>query len=183
MKDYKGFEGLYAITSCGKVWSYRKQKFLSPAKNGQGYWMVILWDNNGKKYTKKVHKLVAETYLVNDDPENKKDVGHLDNIKEHCWVNNLQYMTHAENIKMSIADRKKPEITPIRCVETGEIYNNQTQAAAAVGINRQCIVNVLAGKQNTAGGFHWERVYEDLEKYDKALAADLLLLELEQNIT
>ena len=26
MKDIKGFEGLYAITSCGKVWSYRYGK-------------------------------------------------------------------------------------------------------------------------------------------------------------
>ena len=30
-KDIKGYEGLYAITSCGKVWSYRRKKFLSLA--------------------------------------------------------------------------------------------------------------------------------------------------------
>lgn len=29
MKDIQGYEGLYAITSCGKVWSYRRKKFLS----------------------------------------------------------------------------------------------------------------------------------------------------------
>ncbi|MBQ8763120.1 MAG: hypothetical protein IJZ07_03355 [Clostridia bacterium] len=23
MRDIKGYEGLYAVTSCGKVWSYR----------------------------------------------------------------------------------------------------------------------------------------------------------------
>ena len=36
MKDIKGYEGLYAITSCGKVWSYRRKRFLtnSPAKDG-----------------------------------------------------------------------------------------------------------------------------------------------------
>lgn len=28
MKDIKGYEGLYAITSCGKVWSYRRKIFL-----------------------------------------------------------------------------------------------------------------------------------------------------------
>lgn len=30
MKDIKGYEGLYAITSCGKVWSYKRNKFLKP---------------------------------------------------------------------------------------------------------------------------------------------------------
>ena len=30
MKDIIGYEGLYAITSCGKVYSYRTKKFLKP---------------------------------------------------------------------------------------------------------------------------------------------------------
>ena len=34
MKDIKGYEGLYAITSCGRVWSYKRKKFLSPGNNG-----------------------------------------------------------------------------------------------------------------------------------------------------
>lgn len=28
MRDIKGYEGLYAVTSCGRVWSYRSNKFL-----------------------------------------------------------------------------------------------------------------------------------------------------------
>jgi hypothetical protein len=31
MKDIIGYEGLYAITSCGKVWSYRRKRFLKPS--------------------------------------------------------------------------------------------------------------------------------------------------------
>lgn len=30
MKDIKGYEGLYAVISCGKVWSYRNNKWLTP---------------------------------------------------------------------------------------------------------------------------------------------------------
>lgn len=37
MKDIKGYEGLYAITSCGKVWSYKSKKFLKPRKRKDGY--------------------------------------------------------------------------------------------------------------------------------------------------
>ena len=28
MVDIKGYEGIYAITSCGKVWSYKAKRFL-----------------------------------------------------------------------------------------------------------------------------------------------------------
>jgi hypothetical protein len=37
MRDIKGYEGLYAVTSCGKVWSYRRKKFLSPGYDSNGY--------------------------------------------------------------------------------------------------------------------------------------------------
>ena len=62
MKDIKGFEGLYAITSCGKVWSYRYGKFLRSFDNGRGYQIVCLF-KDGKKYNKRVHILVAEAFL------------------------------------------------------------------------------------------------------------------------
>ena len=35
MKDIKNYEGLYAITEDGQVWSYRSKKFLKPQKNKQ----------------------------------------------------------------------------------------------------------------------------------------------------
>ena len=37
MRDIPGYEGLYAITSCGKVWSYYKNDFLKSWDNGHGY--------------------------------------------------------------------------------------------------------------------------------------------------
>lgn len=42
MRDIVGFEGLYAITTCGKVWSYRSKKFLKSYLNGAGYHRVNL---------------------------------------------------------------------------------------------------------------------------------------------
>lgn len=43
----------------------------------------------------------------------------------------------------------------IKCVETQEIFKNQSQAAKAKNIHSQNISAVLVGKQKTAGGFHW----------------------------
>ena len=62
MKDIKGFEGLYAITSCGKVWSYKYNKFLKDWSTGFGYRIVRLF-KNGVGYNKRIHVLVAEAYF------------------------------------------------------------------------------------------------------------------------
>ena len=43
MKDIKGYEGLYAVTEDGQIWSYRSKKFLKPNKNTSGYLYVILY--------------------------------------------------------------------------------------------------------------------------------------------
>ena len=64
MKDIKGYEGLYAVTSCGKVWSYRRKIFLSPSYDNNGYLMVNL-SVGGNVKTKYIHRLVAEAYIPN----------------------------------------------------------------------------------------------------------------------
>ena len=40
MVDIKGYEGLYAITEDGKVWSYRFKRFLKPCIRKNGYHAV-----------------------------------------------------------------------------------------------------------------------------------------------
>ena len=68
-KDIPGYEGLYGITSCGRVWSYRSKKFLKPRKTGKGYLRVCLSVKGDKKefYT---HQLVAKTYIPNSHSNN-----------------------------------------------------------------------------------------------------------------
>ncbi len=96
MKDVIGYEGLYAITSCGKVWSYQNKRFLKPWFNGRGYLYVDL-HKNGKKKNFRIHKLVAEAYVPN--PNNLETVDHIDGNKEHNYVGNLQWMTRADNLR------------------------------------------------------------------------------------
>ena len=99
MKDIKGYEGLYAVTSCGKVWSYRRGKFLNAKDNGYGYLFVIL-RKDGKNKAFKVHRLVAEAYLPN--PYNLRDVSHKDECKTHNWLGNLEWTTHKDNCNMPL---------------------------------------------------------------------------------
>lgn len=155
MKDIKGYEGLYAVTSCGRVWSYKRQRFMNGSDNGHGYLFVYL-RKDGKSKMHKVHRLVAEAYL--DNPNNLPIVDHKDNNKYNNCADNLQWVTASENTSKDRVKGAPRKRVPILCVELNKVYPNQKAAAADIGINRQGIVNCLAGKQKTAGGYHWQRV-------------------------
>lgn len=47
---------------------------------------------------------------------------------------------------------------PVRCVETGVIYESTAEATRALGIHNYAIRRVCYGERKTAGGFHWEYV-------------------------
>lgn len=94
MKDVVGYEGLYGITSCGKVWSYKSQRFLTPCDAGYGY-MVVCLRKDGKQTNKRLHRLVAEAYLPN--PNGLTDINHKDENKTHNYLNNLEWLNHKEN--------------------------------------------------------------------------------------
>ena len=47
MRDVVGYEGLYAVTSCGRVWSYKRNRFMTPLDAGYGY-MVVCLRKDGK---------------------------------------------------------------------------------------------------------------------------------------
>lgn len=168
MRDVIGFEGLYAITSCGKVWSYKRKKWMVGWYNGSGYHLVKL-RKNGKDHTKRVHVLVAEAYLEKPIDGQKYEVGHLDDCPNHNWVGNLKWMTHSENLDTDSfrQKQKKKQFTKIRCVETGKIFPDQREAGKFCKRNWYGINCVLNGKQKTCGGYHWERVYENEENIQK----------------
>lgn len=148
MKDVVGYEGLYAITSCGKVWSYRSEKFLKPWTNGYGYWYVGL-RKDGKVKKFRIHKLVAEAYIPN--PQNLEDVDHIDGNTEHNYVNNLQWMTHADNLR-------KAHNKSVKCLETNEVFESATIAAEKMNLDKNSVSRVCRGKQKTTGRYHFEFV-------------------------
>ena len=94
MKDITGYEGLYAITDNGEVWSYRNKKFLKKKENPNGYYYAELWRNNkGKGF--RVNRLVAEAFIPN--PNNYPCVNHKDENKLNNKVSNLEWCTYKYN--------------------------------------------------------------------------------------
>ena len=159
MRDIPGYEGLYAITSCGRVWSYTTKKFLKPGTNRWGYKIVVL-SKNGKTKTYKIHRLVAEAFIPN--PENKPCINHIDENKSNNALLNLEWATYQENNNYGTRNERaaKSRQKKVICVETGIIYNSVKEAAKAVGAFQSNISSCLAGRYKTSGGFHW-RYYKD----------------------
>ena len=88
----KNFDNYY-ISKCGKVFSKKTDKILK--ESGKEYRYVILVSES-KRFTKKIHRLVAETFIKNDCIE-KNVVNHKDGNKLNNNVENLEWCTRSEN--------------------------------------------------------------------------------------
>lgn len=99
------FDGLYSITSDGKLYSARTGKFLKPSTDKHGYLYFVI-SIAGKRYTLKAHRLVAEAFIPN--PECKPTVNHKNGIRGDNRVENLEWATAKEQS----ADAAKRDALP-----------------------------------------------------------------------
>ena len=163
MVDIKGYEGIYAITSCGKVWSYKAKRFLKTHKSSKGYERVELYkDNNCKRLT--IHKLVATAYIPN--PYNLPQVNHKDENKENNSVNNLEWCTNKYNSNYGTRNERmsKAKMKKVLCIELNRIFDSGLQAQKQLKIAVSRISECCSGKSKTAGGYHWQYADEILKE-------------------
>lgn len=110
-KDIRGFEGLYQISSLGRVKSLEKfdsrgrkweERILKSGINSHGYLVVILYKNGIRKNFKN-HRLTAIAFIPN--PNNLPEVNHLDENKTNSNVDNLEWCTGKYNMNYGNAKR------------------------------------------------------------------------------
>ena len=157
MRDICGYEGLYAITDNGEVWSYRKNKFLKQHITNDGYLYVTLYKNKQRK-TIKVHRLVAETYIPN--PNNLPEVNHKSEVTTNNCIDNLEWVTKKENANYGTRAERihKKTRKKVLCVETNIIYASTLDAEYKTGISSSHISEVANGIRKTAGGYLWKYI-------------------------
>lgn len=92
-------KGRYYVSSLGRVKSYRgtTAKLLKPYYNQRGYQRVDICLET--RHTYLVHQLVAQAFLVNDDPQNKDTIDHIDGNKDNNSATNLRYLSRGDNVR------------------------------------------------------------------------------------
>lgn len=101
--DIPGYEGKYAATRDGRIWSlnYHREHYIGEL-NGKidkdGYRQIALRKDNKTKYFH-VARLIALIFIPN--PDNFPQINHIDGIKTNNVVSNLEWCTSSYNIKHS----------------------------------------------------------------------------------
>ena len=98
-KAIDGYDGLYEVSSLGRVRSFKfgKTRVLRPVNNSCGYLQVGLCKRQQNK-TKRflVHRLVAQAFIDNDD-SGKNEINHINEDKTDNRVYNLEWCDRSYN--------------------------------------------------------------------------------------
>ena len=110
-----GYEGIYQVSNVGRVKSLSRevkhgkfnkvlgQRILKSSPDAQGYLRINLCKNGGRK-TEKIHILMAIVFRGHIQSKYKGlIVDHINNIKTDNRLENIQLITHRENLSK---DRK-----------------------------------------------------------------------------
>ncbi len=94
MKNYRIIED-YVVYNDGTIYSLQSKIFMKSQENTNGYLFVKM---SGK--LKSIHRLVGKLFIPN--PDNKKEINHIDGNKQNNNVDNLEWVSPSENIQHKI---------------------------------------------------------------------------------
>ena len=181
-KDVKNYEGLYQVSTLGRVRSFDKYidvkirnvdkvlkrgKILKPVYNKDGYLKVYLY-KNGKGTNFFVHRLVAKTFIPN--PDNLPLVNHKDEVKTNNYPYNLEYCTYKYNTNYGTRNERAAK-SNTNGKRSKKVYQydmqgnlikewDSTREAGRNGFDNANISKCCLGKHKTHKGFIWS--YEEL---------------------
>lgn len=103
-KDVPGYEGLYCVSSMGRVLSLRKEGFLRPIVSKRFGYHVVTLCNKGHSKIHRVHRLVLRTFRGDSD----LFANHINFDRSDNRLANLEYVTAQENTRHAIAAGRHP---------------------------------------------------------------------------
>ena len=157
--DINGYDlSSFEISKKGNVKTKKGTKVLAMRPDKFGYVVVDLWCCN-KSVKFKIHRLLAYTYLKNDDPINKTTVDHIDKNRQNYDLSNLEWVSSHENcvrakgVMIKMLDKDTNEVL--------KIFRCATDALRYLGIKlkgNSSITRALRGRRPSAHGYKWEYV-------------------------
>lgn len=155
----KGFPN-YDVSNEGRVRNRKTGRILRANKNSKGYLSVSL-RRNGRQYTVRIHKLVADSFLGVPDGH---DVMFEDGNKDNVNLDNLKIATRKENIRHSMAtgrfklnDYGKKRVK-VRVIETGKEYGSIQECARDIGCRSGEISAYFSRFRDQVAGYHFEKL-------------------------
>jgi len=167
-RPINGYEELYAVSNMGRVkmigrkWlrtddigvseRINLERIMPAFLSHNGYHRVALYkDKKVKKY--QLHRLVAQEFIPN--PENKKEINHINGVKLDNIPENLEWCTRQENaIHACRTGLMKPmkgginaNAKRILCTTLGLEFSCLPEAEEVLGINRSGISKVINNKK------------------------------------
>lgn len=180
-KPVKGYEGIYEVSSLGRVRSLEhkarhksrsgnefmvmyKGRIRKPFTNDMGRQSLIL-KKDGKPHQHRVHRLVAEAFIPN--PDNLPEVNHKDENPSNNRVDNLEWCTRDYNLRYGTAIMRirntqlKRANAVLQLDKEGNVlgkFLSLERAAEAMGCCTQLIKRVCDNKPycHTAKGYRWK---------------------------
>lgn len=158
---------MYQVSNMGRVKSLKKKQpvILQGSYDKDGYLQVGL-SNNSKSKTIRVHRLVATTFL--DNPENKPEINHKNEIRDDNRLTNLEWTTRKENIAHGTHNKKlseariKNNYLYKRAVDQYDIdgkllntYDSIKEAAECTGISKITISGCCVHKYKKCRQYIW----------------------------
>jgi deoxycytidylate deaminase len=144
----KDYEGLYEVSNKGNIRDAHG-KNLIPNDNGQRLQVTLC--KNGMHKEVAIHKIVAETFVPNDDPINKIIINHRDGNYRNNSVDNLEWCTpqHGKDNKIKKVYQFNKYYSLIAQ------YYSANEASKQTGISLRDILAACNGEIKSAGGYKW----------------------------
>lgn len=169
-KSVGGFDGIYEVSSCGRVRNATNGNIITPKHNNRGYVQIRL-NKCGKTHYWLLHRLVAFAFIPN--PENLPQINHKDENKDNNCVDNLEWCTNLYNRHygngyqrsvdnhdyLALAEQNKRKVRQYDL--SGNLIKDWVgvkDIQKATGIGESNIRRCCYGRGKSAGGYVWQYV-------------------------
>lgn len=158
---------IYSVSSDGQVRNDNTGRILKQTDSNE-YKRVSLSMGHGNMKNFNVHRLVAQAFIPN--PDNKKIVNHIDGVRYHNNIENLEWCTSSENAIHAHSNGLIgfQKTRPVRQFSLkGEWmldFKSATDAAKQCDCLQSKITEVCKGNRKTAGNYQWRYVDSGIEQ-------------------